>query len=62
MTVATSFPLRARRLRRSATVLAVDRFAEPLPGAHWLVMVLYWFGQWGIAGSAVVAASRAELR
>ncbi len=46
----------------SDTVLAIDRFAEPVPSARWLVMVLYWLGQWGIAGSAVVAGSRAELR
>ena len=46
----------------SDTLLAINRFAEPVPGAGWLVIVLYWLGQWGIAGSAVVAASRPELR
>jgi uncharacterized membrane protein YhhN len=46
----------------SDTLLAINRFAEPVTGAGWLVIVLYWLGQWGIAGAAVVAASRAELR
>jgi uncharacterized membrane protein YhhN len=46
----------------SDTLLAVNRFADPVPGAGWLVIVLYWLGQWGIAGSVVVAAARAELR
>jgi uncharacterized membrane protein YhhN len=46
----------------SDTLLAVNRFVDPVPGAGWLVIVLYWLGQWGIAGSVVVAAARAELR
>jgi uncharacterized membrane protein YhhN len=39
----------------SDTLIAFDRFAEPIPGVRWSIMILYWLGQWGIAASAVVA-------
>ncbi len=39
----------------SDTLIAFDRFAAPIPGARWPIMVLYWLGQCGIAASAVVA-------
>jgi alkenylglycerophosphocholine/alkenylglycerophosphoethanolamine hydrolase len=39
----------------SDTLIAFDRFAAPVPGAAWGIMVLYWLGQCGIAASAVVA-------
>ncbi len=39
----------------SDTLIAFNRFAEPIPGARWPIMVLYWLGQSGIAASAVVA-------
>jgi uncharacterized membrane protein YhhN len=39
----------------SDTLLALDRFAEPLPDAQLWIMVLYWLGQWAIAASAVTA-------
>jgi uncharacterized membrane protein YhhN len=39
----------------SDTLIAFDRFVEPMPGARWLIMVLYWVGQCGIAASAVGA-------
>jgi alkenylglycerophosphocholine/alkenylglycerophosphoethanolamine hydrolase len=37
----------------SDTLIAFDRFAEPIPGVRWPIMVLYWLGQCGIAASAV---------
>jgi uncharacterized membrane protein YhhN len=39
----------------SDTLIAFDRFADPIPGSAWLIMLLYWLGQCGIAASAVVA-------
>lgn len=39
----------------SDTLIAFDRFAEPIPGVRWPIMILYWLGQWGIAASAVMA-------
>ncbi len=39
----------------SDTLIAVDRFAAPVPGVTWPIMVLYWLGQCGIAASAVAA-------
>jgi alkenylglycerophosphocholine hydrolase len=39
----------------SDTLIAFDRFVEPIPGVGWPIMVLYWLGQWGIAAAAVVA-------
>jgi uncharacterized membrane protein YhhN len=39
----------------SDTLIAVDRFAGPIPGAAWPIMLLYWLGQCGISASAVVA-------
>jgi uncharacterized membrane protein YhhN len=44
----------------SDTLIALDRFAAPLPGLRGLIMVLYWLGQWGIAASA--ACSRSPVR
>lgn len=38
----------------SDTLIAVSRFAAPIPGARWPIMVLYWLGQSGIAASAVL--------
>jgi uncharacterized membrane protein YhhN len=38
----------------SDTLIAFDRFAEPIPGARWPIMTLYWLGQSGIAASAVL--------
>jgi uncharacterized membrane protein YhhN len=39
----------------SDTLIAFDRFSEPIPGARAPIMLLYWLGQLGIAASAVVA-------
>ena len=39
----------------SDTLIAFDRFAAPVPGAVWPIMLLYWLGQCGIAASAVAA-------
>lgn len=39
----------------SDTLIAFDRFSNPIPGARWPIMGLYWLGQWGIAASAVLA-------
>jgi alkenylglycerophosphocholine hydrolase len=38
----------------SDTLIAVNRFAQPIPGARWPIMVLYWLGQSGIAASTVL--------
>jgi uncharacterized membrane protein YhhN len=38
----------------SDTLIAFDRFAAPIPGVRWPIMVLYWLGQAGIASSAVL--------
>jgi hypothetical protein len=38
----------------SDTLIAFDRFASPVPGARWPIMVLHWLGQAGIAASAVL--------
>jgi len=37
----------------SDTLLAFDRFVTPLPASGWLVLVLYWLGQWGISSSVI---------
>jgi alkenylglycerophosphocholine/alkenylglycerophosphoethanolamine hydrolase len=41
----------------SDTLIAFDRFAEPIPAARWPIMILYWLGQSGIAASVVRACS-----
>lgn len=38
----------------SDTLIAVNRFAAPIPGVGWPIMLLYWLGQAGIAASAVL--------
>jgi len=38
----------------SDTLIAFDRFATPIPGARWSIMLLYWLGQTGLATSAVL--------
>lgn len=35
----------------SDTLIALDRFHAEIPGAPWLIMALYWAGQFGIAAS-----------
>jgi uncharacterized membrane protein YhhN len=42
----------------SDTLIALDRFVSPLPGARYAIMVLYWAGQLGIAWSAILAGGR----
>ena len=39
----------------SDTLIAFNRFATPIPGVRWPIMILYWLGQAGIAASALVA-------
>lgn len=39
----------------SDTLIAFDRFSQPVPGVRWPIMALYWLGQCGIAASSVVA-------
>jgi uncharacterized membrane protein YhhN len=39
----------------SDTLIALDRFAAPIPGASGPIMALYWLGQCGLAASAVAA-------
>ena len=41
----------------SDTLIAVTRFLHPIEGARVPIMLLYWFGQWGIAASAALAAT-----
>jgi alkenylglycerophosphocholine hydrolase len=36
----------------SDTLIALDRFAAPIPGVSVPIMLLYWLGQWAIAASA----------
>jgi alkenylglycerophosphocholine hydrolase len=38
----------------SDTLIAIDRFRAPLPGARYAIILLYWAGQAGIAASALV--------
>ena len=40
----------------SDTLIAIDRFRAPLPGAPYAIILLYWAGQAGIAASARAAA------
>lgn len=44
----------------SDSLIAIHRFVAPQPWANVPIMVLYWLGQAGIAGAAVVAG-RAEV-
>lgn len=44
----------------SDSLIALGRFHAPIPGARWLVMALYWAGQWGIARSFAGASSTAS--
>jgi len=39
----------------SDTLIAIDRFRAPLPGASFAIILLYWAGQAGIAASALPA-------
>lgn len=39
----------------SDTLIAVTRFLQPIEGVRVPIMLLYWLGQWGIAGSAALA-------
>ena len=39
----------------SDTLIAIDRFRAPLPGAPFAIILLYWAGQAGIAASALSA-------
>jgi alkenylglycerophosphocholine/alkenylglycerophosphoethanolamine hydrolase len=41
----------------SDTLIALDRFHAPLPGAPLPIILLYWAGQCGLAGAAVGTAS-----
>jgi alkenylglycerophosphocholine/alkenylglycerophosphoethanolamine hydrolase len=36
----------------SDTLIAIDRFHAPFPGARYAIILLYWAGQAGIAASA----------
>jgi alkenylglycerophosphocholine/alkenylglycerophosphoethanolamine hydrolase len=53
---ATAAVLGAILFGLSDTLIAIDRFRAPLPGAPYAIIILYWAGQAGIA-SALVAAS-----
>ncbi len=40
----------------SDTLIGINRFAQPLTGAAFPIMLTYWGGQWLIAASAIVRA------
>jgi uncharacterized membrane protein YhhN len=42
----------------SDTLIALDRFRAPLPGVRYAIILLYWAGQAGIAGSVPRAPVR----
>jgi hypothetical protein len=42
----------------SDTLLAFDRFLQPIDGVQVPILALYWLGQSGIAASAAFAAPR----
>jgi uncharacterized membrane protein YhhN len=44
----------------SDTLLAFDRFLQPIEGVHVPILLLYWLGQCGIAASAALPISRAR--
>jgi len=48
----------------SDTLIAFNRFAAPIPGVRWPIMILYWLGQSGIAASAVLGCGmlRAQVK
>ena len=48
----------------SDTLIAWNRFAAPLRGVRWPIMLLYWLGQSGIAASAVLGCGmlRAQVK
>jgi len=48
----------------SDTLIAFNRFAAPIPGVRWPIMILYWLGQAGIAASAVLGCGmlRAQVK
>jgi 1-acyl-sn-glycerol-3-phosphate acyltransferase len=42
----------------SDSLIALDRFVAPVPGARYAIMALYWAGQMGIAASTAEWAAR----
>ena len=48
----------------SDTLIAFNRFASPIAGVRWPIMILYWLGQAGIAASAVLGCGmlRAQVK
>ena len=48
----------------SDTLIAFNRFAAPIPGVRWPIMILYWLGQSGIAASVVLGCGmlRAQVK
>lgn len=36
----------------SDSIIAVNKFYTPIPGAHFMIMLTYYLGQYGIASSA----------
>ncbi|MBM7060421.1 lysoplasmalogenase [Pseudomonas sp. UL073] len=36
----------------SDSLIGINRFVSPFAGAHYAIILTYWFGQWGIAASA----------
>lgn len=43
----------------SDTLIGINRFAQPLPGSAFPIMLTYWAGQWLIAASALVRCQTA---
>jgi uncharacterized membrane protein YhhN len=52
---ATSAVVGAVLFGLSDTLIAIDRFRAPIPGAPYAIILLYWAGQAGIAASAFPA-------
>jgi alkenylglycerophosphocholine/alkenylglycerophosphoethanolamine hydrolase len=44
----------------SDTLLAFDRFLQPISGVHFAILALYWLAQCGIAASAALGAREAR--
>ncbi|MDD0844189.1 lysoplasmalogenase [Pseudomonas sp. Gutcm_11s] len=44
----------------SDSLIGINRFVAPFDGARYAIILSYWLGQFGIAASAVVLASRAR--
>jgi uncharacterized membrane protein YhhN len=44
----------------SDSLIGINRFVTPFPGAHYAIILTYWLGQWGITASALYRAATVE--